>query len=96
MTLLWLLLGFLVSVSLYFIYTKLHLHGKMSVLTWILVVLTIVTALFAIAWMIASIRENEMQAAGLGILIFGGFSVILGFVTRLIISKKNQQVDVSN
>lgn len=91
MIFIWLLLGFLVAGSLFLIYTKLHTKGKMSILTWILVAITIIAAIFAIAWMIASIQENEMQAAGLGILIFGGFSVILGFITRTLIARKGKK-----
>lgn len=95
MILLWLFLGFIVAVSIYLIYSKLHVKGKMSVGTWVLSVTTIIIGLFAIAWTIASIQENEMQAAGLGILIFGGLAVILGFVTRALISKKTKKEDVT-
>lgn len=39
--------------------------------------LSIMIAIFAVAWSISSIAENESQAAAMGIMIFGGIAVIL-------------------
>lgn len=43
--------------------------------------LSIFVALFAIAWSISSIMEDEIQAAAMGIMIFGGTAVILFFLS---------------
>lgn len=56
-------------------------------LGWTGMVLTLIIALFAIAWSISSILEDTMQAAGMGVLIFGGIAVIIGLLTRTVIVK---------
>ncbi|KUO60931.1 MAG: hypothetical protein APF84_14000 [Gracilibacter sp. BRH_c7a] len=43
--------------------------------------LSIFVGLFAVAWSISSILEDEIQAAAMGIMIFGGTAVILFFLS---------------
>ena len=47
--------------------------------------------MLGLAWMYASILEHEMQAAMLGLIVFGGTGVIIGIVVYRIISAKPVQ-----
>lgn len=76
--------------SCFIVYIKLHTVGKMSVKTWILTAFTVFMGGFTLAWAIASIEENELQAAGLGMLVFGGITVILFIITNRLVSKKSK------
>ena len=44
-----------------------------------------------LAWMYASILEHEMQAAMLGLIIFGGTGVIISIITYRILATKPVQ-----
>lgn len=95
MDLFWMLLGLLITLSITLIYLKLHVAGKMNGTAWTLAVITIIMSIFTLAWSVASINENEMQAAGMGLLIFGGATGILAILTKKVISKNSQKVKAS-
>ncbi|RJE47277.1 dehalogenase [Dehalobacter sp. MCB1] len=92
MTIFWMLLGVLMVSSVWFIYLKFQITGKMSVGRWILSGISILWGAFTLAWIGSSIAEGEIQAAGMGLLIFGAIFLVLVIVTvrlnSLIPSKK--------
>lgn len=70
-------------------------------LGWLGITLTLIMALFTIAWSLSSVLEDTMQAAGMGLLIFGGIAIIFGALTRIVIVKgipksKNVSVNMSD
>jgi len=81
MIIFWMLLGALIASSFWFVYIKFHLTGKMSVARWILTSISVLWGAFTIAWIVSSIAEGEMQAAGMGLLIFGAILLVLIIVT---------------
>jgi len=70
-------------------------------LGWAGIVLSFMVLLFAIAWSWSCLLENSPRAAGVGLLMFGGITVIIGAITRIVIirgiptSKKNHTDGVS-
>lgn len=53
--------------------------------------------IFSIAWAYASILEHEVQAAMMGLLVFGGTGVIFAIVAYRVITKpENKKVKESN
>ena len=84
---LWLILGAVVALGLYFAATKM----KLTWYEWVLAVLGTILILFAIQNYSASQVELEPRAAGLLLLIFGLPGVILaavGFVLPFLRAKK--------
>ncbi|AHF09365.1 MULTISPECIES: hypothetical protein [Dehalobacter] len=92
MIIFWMFLGALIASSFWFVYIKFQAAGKMSVVRWILTSISILWGAFTLAWIVSSIGEGEMQAAGMGLLIFGAIFLVLVIVTArlnsLIPSKK--------
>jgi bacteriorhodopsin len=92
MILFWIFLGALMASSIWFVYIKFQAAGKMSVTRWILTVISALWGGFTMAWIVSSMGEGEMQAAGMGLLIFGVILLVLVIVTArlnsLIPSKK--------
>jgi len=92
MIIFWLILGALMASSIWFVYIKFQTAGKMSVTRWVLTAISVIWGAFTLAWIIYSIGEGEMQAAGMGLLIFG--AILLGLIiltvrlNSLISSKK--------
>ncbi len=95
MTLFWMFLGVLMAAAVCFVYLKLHVPGKMSVGSWVMAVISILWGVFTLAWAASSVAENEMQAAGMGLLIFGFILVIFVAITRKLIISKNKQKNTS-
>ncbi|NBJ16612.1 MAG: dehalogenase [Dehalobacter sp. 4CP] len=77
MTIFWILLGALTASSIWFGYIKFKAAGKMSVTRLILIVTSALWGAFTQAWIFSSIAEGEMQAAGMGLLIFGAILLVL-------------------
>lgn len=66
---------------------------------WPNCILTLVanaSILFSIAWAYASILEHETQAAMMGLLIFGGFGLIIAIVAYRLITKDNTVKSTNN
>ena len=60
--------------------------------SWLGLLLTAFLALFTVAWFISCILERETQAAGLGLLIFGGLAFIsFGLIRKKIIHDIKRQ-----
>ncbi len=55
---------------------------KLSWLSWVGIIASTIFAFFAIAWSVTSIIEGENQAAGMGLLIFGGLTFIVIGLTQ--------------
>lgn len=65
-------------------------HIRLSWLSWMGVILTAFLAFFAVAWFLSCIIERETQAAGMGLLIFGGLAFIVFGLTRKIIIRNTK------
>lgn len=86
MILFWILLGAITASAGCYVYLKLHVQGKLSKASWFTALCAILCGAFTLAWTVASIAEGEMQAAAMGVMIFGATTIILGLITRKIIS----------
>lgn len=58
--------------------------------SWIGTVLTSLLFLFTLAWIAASFAEHENQAAGMGLVIIGGVTLVIFALTRKRIIKDNR------
>lgn len=81
MTIFWIILGALMASSVWLVYIKFHVARRMSITSWILTGISVLWGAFTAAWIVSSIAEGEMQAAGMGLLIFGGVLLCLVIVT---------------
>lgn len=84
----YLLLGILLAVAFYFTWMKSRKSG-LSIGAWVLALLTILLGAFTLSWVYASILEGETQAAGMGVLIFGGITVLLFLGFNKVANQKN-------
>lgn len=50
--------------------------------SWAGIVTEVFLVLFTLAWVISSIEEGENQAAGMGLLVIGGCSLVVFALTR--------------
>ena len=55
---------------------------KLSWLSWVGIIISTIFAFFTIAWSVSCIVEGESQAAGMGLLIFGGLTFIVIGLTQ--------------
>ena len=85
--LLFFLLGMLTAGGIMLI-VKLKDKYNFTIAVWILIISGLLLLVFSIAWATSSVIEYENQAAGLGLLIFGGMSLILFSITAKIVKKK--------
>lgn len=89
MDLMWVIIGALAVGSAWgIVYTFKNKKAKYTVVTWILLIISILLILFAIMWSVSSVAEGEPRAAGMGLLIFGGIGLVL-----LILSIRKISVD---
>lgn len=78
MSLLWFILGTcLVFIIWIFKNWILKNKIKLSWLSWVGIVTSTILAFFTTAWSVSCIIEGENQAAGMGLLIFGGLTLIV-------------------
>jgi hypothetical protein len=83
MSLFWFVLGALIIFFLWSMKSWVSRnHIKLSWLSWLGIIMTAIFAFFTLAWTISSIIEGESQAAGMGLLIFGGLSLIIFGLTQ--------------
>jgi len=83
MTLFWFVSGALIILLIWSVKTWVSKNQiKLSWLSWFGIIATAIFAFFALAWAISSIIEGENQAAGMGLLIFGGLSLIIFGLTQ--------------
>lgn len=84
----WIILGALIVSIIWFIHVRTAHRGGLTIGAWTLIIITTLIGALALGWTMESIYENEMQAAGLGMLILGGITVILAIITGRSIRKK--------
>ncbi|NOR15796.1 MAG: hypothetical protein GQ544_08835, partial [Candidatus Aminicenantes bacterium] len=84
MELIWFLIGIIGMGGLWGISTWIKKkQTKLSWVSWVGIVLTMILGLFTLAWCLSSIWEKEYQAAGVGLLIFGTLSLVgMGFTRK--------------
>lgn len=83
MSLFWFVLGALVIFFLWSMKSWISRnHIKLSWLSWLGIIMTVIFVIFTLAWTISSVIEGENQAAGMGLLIFGGLSLIIFGLTK--------------
>ena len=88
MGLMWFCLGSLLILTLWGLLTwNGRREKKFSLLSWAVLLVTLFHSLFTIAWVVSSMIENEPQAAGMGLLIFGAISLVLVALTRRLIKR---------
>lgn len=77
------ILGVLIVILIWILHTWIS-KGKFKLnwLSWIGIVITSVLGLFTFAWTFSCILEGEIQAAGMGLIIFGGAALIAFGLTR--------------
>ncbi len=88
--LLFFILGALTSIGVYEI---LKLKNKYVIYwyNWLLLASGLSLLVFSIAWAISSVIEFENQAAGVGLLIFGGMALVCFSIATKLISKKGNE-----
>ncbi len=60
---------------------------NLNLISWAGIVITIILAYFTIAWSVSSVWEGEIQAAGMGLLVFGFPTLIILGLTKKNISR---------
>ncbi|HSQ87733.1 hypothetical protein [Romboutsia sp.] len=88
--------GLSFSVITYF-YMKFKQDNKCDKLSFTFIVLSALTFDFTILWTYDSYIENEVRAANMGLLVFGGLVVVFAIIAyRLIAKKNNSEVEVTD
>ena len=62
---------------------------KLTFLGWGSSLITIIAFLFTIAWSISSAIEGETQSAGMGLVLFGGGTLLLFAINLRLIRRAN-------
>ena len=90
MGLMWFCLGAILIACLWYLISWNSKRSiKLSRLGWASSLITLLAFLFTIAWAVSSAIEGEAQAAGAGLLFFGGGTLLLFAVTRRLIKRSN-------
>lgn len=87
----WMLLGAFIALAIVLIFVK--LKSNLNWISWLTSIGAILMGAFTLAWFFASWVENEMQAAGMGLLCFGAITLILVFITRKLITSPAKTVE---
>jgi len=87
----WFLIGGSSIAALIFLYIKLKNSNKFSLGSYLLSVVAVFLFAFALLWAVASWEENEVIAANLGLVIFGGFAAIFGIIAYRLITKEGDE-----
>ncbi|CAH2213413.1 hypothetical protein [Tepidibacter aestuarii] len=78
--LVWFLAGGMMFSSLTYFYMKLKKDNKINKLNSTFILLAVCTFAFTILWTYDSYVENEVRAANMGLLVFGGLAVVLAIL----------------
>ncbi len=84
----WFVAGGVSFSAITYFYKKLKETEKLNKVNYTFVVLSALTLAFTILWTYDSYVENEVRAANLGLLVFGGLSVIFAIVAHRFTHKK--------
>lgn len=80
--LVWFVVGAGSFSAITYFYFKLKEKGTFGKGRFTFVILSALTAAFAVLWTFDSYIENEIRAANMGILVFGGLAVIFALVAH--------------
>ncbi len=86
MGLMWFCLGSLFILALWGLFTWNRKRASaFTPLSWVVLLMTVLQAIFTIAWTVSSMIEGEGQAAAIGLLTFGFITLVLmAFAHRLL------------
>jgi hypothetical protein len=83
MRLLYFLLGVLVVILIWALHSWISRQKvRLNWLSWAGIIITSMLAFFTFAWSFSCILESEFQAAGMGLVFFGGAALIAFGLTR--------------
>ena len=78
--LVWFITGGLMFGSLTYFHMKLKQDNKINKLNFTFILLSACTFVFTILWTYDSYVENEVRAANMGLLVFGGLAVVFAIL----------------
>ncbi|MCM1991766.1 hypothetical protein [Oceanirhabdus seepicola] len=84
----WFVAGAVSFAAITYFYKKLKEVGRFNKGSYTFVVLSSLTVAFTILWTYDSYLENEVRAANMGILIFGGLAVVFAIIAHRLAPKK--------
>jgi len=83
MSLFYFVLGVLVVIVIWALHSWISRQNvRLSWLSWVGIVVTSGLAFFSFAWSFSCLLEREFQAAGMGLVFFGGAALIAFGLTR--------------
>lgn len=65
-----------------------HKISKFDWRAWTTITISILLSTLSLAWAYASLVEHEIQAAWVGLLIFGGLGIVFAFLAKRFAQKK--------
>ncbi len=86
--LVWFVAGAISFSAIVYFYKKLKETGRFSKGSYTFVVLSALTFAFTMLWTYDSYVENEVRAANMGLLVFGGLAVVFAIVAHRLAPKK--------
>ncbi|ACD96582.1 hypothetical protein [Trichlorobacter lovleyi] len=91
----WFVMGGLFFTTNAYLYLKLRERNLFSRVSFTFVALSVAFFTFALLWTVSSYQENEIIAANLGLVIFGGIAAVMGIIAYRMIIKitKVAQID---
>ena len=93
--LVWFVAGAVSFSAITYFYKKLKEIDRFSKGSYSFVVLSALTFAFTILWTYDSYIENEVRAANMGLLVFGGLAVVFAIIAHRLAPKKNVSKDVT-
>ena len=88
--LVWFITGGLMFASLTYFHMKLKQDNKVNKLNFTFILLSVCTFAFTILWTYDSYLENEVRAANMGLLVFGGLAVVFAILGYRFTQKNNE------
>jgi len=87
----YIILGVLIALAFVYLF-KISRSNPLSIGVWALAILTIIMGAFTLSWVFESLLEREAQAAGMGILIFGGVTILLFLGAKRLAKKPTKNI----
>lgn len=91
---LWLILGLLIGAGAFWLATRGNLNVRWY--EWLVAILAVLLALFAIQNYASSLAENEPRAAGILLAMFGLPALILGIVAGVLVWLRKRPAGVAS
>lgn len=85
----WFIAGGLSFSLITYFYMKLKQINKFTKSSFTFVVLSALTMAFTILWTYDSYVENEVRAANMGLLVFGGLTVVFALIAYRLVNKND-------